>query len=73
MVHCNVLILFNFHSVKISGFSPILCEINLEETRSSNIAVFVLRDSEFCELGKFQPSKSAKIHRNQYSEHSNML
>ena len=44
----------------------ILREINVGEFRSVNIAFLaIFWGSEFCQFGKFQPSKSAKMHENQ--------
>ena len=54
--------------------TQILREINSRESRSSKTAVFAnLRGPEFCYCGKFQPSKIAKIHKNQISEPLNVL
>ena len=49
---------------KIQDFSviQILREINLSESRSP------FRGAENGEFGKLQPSKSAKVHKNQNSE-----
>jgi len=52
----------------------ILREINFGESRHSKNANFaILWDSEFVDLGKFRPSKSAKIHKSQNSEPLNVL
>ena len=47
------------------SFLWILREINFGESRSAQTALFAI-------FGKFQPSKSAKIHKNQNSEPLNV-
>ena len=48
--------------------------IKFGESRNSKIAHFCnYRGSEFCWIGKFQPSKSAKIQKTQYSNLLNAL
>ena len=52
--------------VVMSHFSvtPILREINIEQSTTSKTAVIaIFRGPEFCSFSKFQPSKSAKIHK----------
>ena len=52
----------------------ILREINFGEFRGIKIADFChFRDSEVCEFGRFQPLKSAKIHKNQNSQPPKVL
>ena len=62
---------------KFQDFSviQILCEINFGESRSSKTAVFDIFGAlnKFYQFGKFQPSKSAKIHKRQNSEPLNVL
>ena len=54
--------------------TQILCEINFGESRSITNAVFHhFRGSEFWTFGKFQPSKSGKIHKCQNWETLNLL
>ena len=51
----------------------ILREINFWEFRSCEIAIFChFRGFELCQFGKFQPSKSAKIHEHLNSEPLNV-
>ena len=51
--------MWKFHDFPIT---QILREINFGESISSKTAVFAfLGGSEFCQFGKFQPSKSAKF------------
>ena len=54
--------------------TQILREINFVDSRSAKNAIFaILGGCEFCSFGKFQPSKSAKMHKNQNSEPLNVL
>ena len=44
------------------------------ESRSSKIAIFSnLRGFKFCKFGKFQPTKNAKIHKNQNTKPLNVI
>ena len=46
------------------SLNEILREINVGKSRSLKTAGFGnFEDNEFCRFGKFQPSKSAKIHK----------
>ena len=66
----------NFTVWKFQNFfvTQILHETNIGEFRSCKIAIFgYFRGSEFWQIGKFQPSKSAKIHKKQYSVPPNVL
>ena len=60
-------LILNLHGVKISGYfySQTLREINCPK---SAIHIWHFRGSEFCYFCKYQPSKNAKIHKNQNSE-----
>ena len=63
--------MWKFHDFSVT---QILREIIVGESRSSKTGVLCsFRGSEFCYFGKFQPSKSAKIHKNQYSEPLSLL
>ena len=54
--------------------TKILREINFGEFTSSKTAVFGnFSGSDICWFGKFQPSKSAKNHKNQNSQPLNVL
>ena len=59
--------------MEISEFSArqILREINCRESRGSRTAVFAILEA--LDFVKFQPSKSAKIHKIQTSEPPNVL
>ena len=56
------------------SITQILREINFGESRSSKIVIFANLGggSAFCLFGKFQPSRSAKIHEIQNSEPLNL-
>ena len=55
------------------SLNEILREINVGKSRSLKTAGFGnFEDNEFCRFGKFQPSKSAKIHNDQNSEPLNV-
>ena len=60
-VHCGnlkIFLLLRFYLIS-----------NLGEFRSCKIAILCnLRGPYFCEFGKIQPSKIAKIHQNQHSK-----
>ena len=63
--------MWKFHDFSITH---ILCEINFGDSRSAKTAVFALLGSvNFCPFGKYQASKSARIHENQNSEHRKVL
>ena len=60
--------------LKIFSVAQILREINFRKARSSEIAAFChFMGFELCPFSKFQPSKSAKIHKNENSEPPNVL
>ena len=65
-VHCGnlkIFLLLRFYLIS-----------NLGEFRSCKIAILCnLRGPYFCEFGKIQPSKIAKIHQNQHSKPLNVL
>ena len=66
----DLMILF-YTMCKFQDFSitHILREINFMHSRSAKTAIFAIKKgSEFCSFGKFQPSKSAKIHKSKNSE-----
>ena len=61
---------------KIQEFSviQILREINFGDSRSAETAFFGnFKGSDFSNFGKFQPSKSAKIHKKHNLEPQNAL
>ena len=68
---CPGLTLWNFQDFSIF---QILREISFGECRIAKTAVFaIFGGSEFCQFGRFQPSKSAKIHKHQNLEPLNVL
>ena len=52
------------------SLTQILREINFGQSKAE-FGHFIV--SELCECGRFQPSKSAKIHENQNSEPLNVM
>ena len=62
--------MWKFHDFSVT---QILREIKFGEIRSYENAVSSILMTEFCYFIRFQPSKSAEIHKNQNSEPLNVL